>query len=658
MKWLSMLSRRTGQGHHPARGYVIAALILSILTMSLPPALHAQDAEPAYVDFSFDQVELRLLAKLVGEMTGRRFVVDNAVTGPVTIVSPDRIRADETLPLFLSVLESSGYSVVDRSGVLHVVPLPEGGTLVAPVVGSDGVSLPYGVVTKIIKLDHISATEIRKALQAMVRGAEDGAMAAVPSSNHLIITDTAESIRRIDEIVAELDQPGAARLTEVIPLEHAGAREVANQVMTAMKGAISAGSALSRQMRQVTTGDSALPVGMTIVAAEHANSVILVGTPVQIAEAREVIKTIDVESSTGTGRLNAIFLNYLSAVEASTNLNALLSKTLANDQQRRIAIEPNMSNNALLVDASPRDFQLIQDLVKQLDTAPQKVMVEILIAEIAEGESLDFGVNWSTVEQPREDSLTIVGRSRPGDTDIVSDLITEGITPQGLAVGVARGTMELADGTVVPNIAAMVTALAQDRDITIHANVPLMAQNNREASVSVVENIPILTSTIEGGAGTARDVIQNIERIDVGIELTFTPHVNPDREVLMELNPSIEAIIDESTGGMAFTPTIARREVSTTVTVPDNATVVISGLIREDVITELNKVPILGDIPLLGHLFRHTVDRKQRTNLMIMVTPHVVDNMETADHLREHLDAVAASEELAGALGFPSPDKE
>ncbi|MEI8351613.1 MAG: type II and III secretion system protein, partial [bacterium] len=160
-------------------------------------------------------------------------------------------------------------------------------------------------------------------------------------------------------------------------------------------------------------------------------------------------------------------------------------------------------------------------------------------------------------------------------------------------------------------------------------SIPLVSQNNKEASVSVVNNIPILKSTIQGGSGTARDVIQNIERLDVGIKLKLTPHVNPSNEVCMVLNPSIEAIIDAGTAGQ-YTPTIAKREVSTTVTVPDGRTIVISGLIREDRSNVVRKIPLLGSIPLIGVLFRHTVESKQRTNLIIFVTPRVMSNDATA----------------------------
>ena len=146
--------------------------------------------------------------------------------------------------------------------------------------------------------------------------------------------------------------------------------------------------------------------------------------------------------------------------------------------------------------------------------------------------------------------------------------------------------------------------------------------------MSVVENIPILKSVIEGGTGADRDVIQNIERLDVGIQLTVKPRVNPNREITLELNPIIEAIIQESSDGTPLTPTIARREVKSTLTMPEQATVMISGLMREDIIEEERKVPILGSIPILGMLFRSTTDSKQKTNLLIFVTPYLVTDLE------------------------------
>ena len=173
----------------------------------------------------------------------------------------------------------------------------------------------------------------------------------------------------------------------------------------------------------------------------------------------------------------------------------------------------------------------------------------------------------------------------------------------------------------------------------------------------MVENIPILKSSVEG-SGSDRDYIQNIERLDVGIKLKLTPQVNPDREIRLELNPSIESVVEESSEALRYTPTIAKREVQTTVTIPDRSTVILSGLIREDTSKLTTKVPLLGDLPLLGWLFRSTSDVKKRTNLLIFVTPRIVTDMQMAEKEKARLERAASLQGAREALDEPSPAAE
>lgn len=624
--------------------------LLLLLTASLLAAVRVGTCEElsgTYVNFSFDQADIRLLAKLVGEMTGRRLVIDDQVSGKVTVVTPPRIPVEEVFPLFLSILEASGFSVVEKEGVSHVVPLPEKAVESGRILGPGDETKAEGLITKVLRLEHISAMDLKKTLEPMVRGGKAGALEAFGPTNHLIITDTAESVRRIERIIAEMDKPGAARIVEFIRLDHASPEDVAAQLLAAMRGGDTSARAVGRHMDRLAGGTGGVPVDIVIVPAPQAKGLVILGTTVQLGEVRRVVEMMDVSSESGYGRLNAIFLKYLPAEEAAKSLNGLLTKTAEKDQRARIAIEANTPNNALLVDASPGDFDYVKALVSQLDQVPQQVMVEILIAEVAMGKNLDLGVEWSTIEIPTEGKTTTIGRSRPGETDDIMELVTKNVFPQGLSIGVARGTYLDANGILQPRIPVLLRALAQNRDVNILAGIPLRAQNNTEASVSVVENIPILRSTIEGGSGTARDVIQNIDRVDVGIKLRFTPHVNPDREVTMQLNPSIEAIVDEGPSGTQFAPSIAKREVSTTVTLPDRATIIISGLIREDRVKVVRKVPLLGDIPLLGWLFRSTSDNRQRTNLLIFVTPHIV----TEEHETVEVDQALLRR---SGIGLPS----
>jgi len=209
--------------------------------------------------------------------------------------------------------------------------------------------------------------------------------------------------------------------------------------------------------------------------------------------------------------------------------------------------------------------------------------------------------------------------------------------PQGLTVAAATGARLDADGNVVVAFPGGITISGNKRedDIRILSKALLPARNNREAELNFGKNIPLLKSTISGGTGSARDVIQNIEREDVGVTFKIVPHINPNREVNLELSFSIEAIIDDGPSGTAFTPTFAKRDVTTTVTVQDTRTIVLSGLVREDKTKIVQKIPLLGDIPLLGHLFRNTIEGTERVNLLIFVTPHVAEDLEEAQAIQK-----------------------
>ena len=191
--------------------------------------------------------------------------------------------------------------------------------------------------------------------------------------------------------------------------------------------------------------------------------------------------------------------------------------------ERDIAIEPSIANNALLVDASPQDFEYVRRLVERLDMMPQQVLVEVLIAEINLEKGLDLGVEWFGLDQVDDgENVGGFGRTRYGDSDSMMSLLSEGVFPQGLAMGVLSGTFTGPDGKEYNHIPVYLKAVAGNRYLKILSNIPLWAQNNLEASVSVVENIPILKSSVEG-SGSDRDFIQNIERLDVGIKLKLTP---------------------------------------------------------------------------------------------------------------------------------------
>ncbi|MDD5678963.1 MAG: type II secretion system secretin GspD [Kiritimatiellae bacterium] len=609
-------------------------------------------AGDTFVNFNFDQVDIRFLVKLVGDLTGKRFVIDKEIDGKVTVVTPPQIPLSEVYPLFISILEAAGCAVVEREGISRIVTRDKRVTPIAPVMGENEQTPADGVITKVIHIDNLRAADVRRLLEPMVDQGKSGAMGVLETTNHLIITDIAASIRRIEQIIAQIDKPGMARTTELYVLRFADAAGIATELNQAMTSADSKQETQGEQLRQRLpktaeggTTVAALPSDAVVVAAPHSNSLILVGTPGQIAELKRIIATMDSEPRSGYGHLQAIFLKYLSSDEAAKTLTALISKRAEKPQNQKISIESNLDNNALLVDAAPEDFKMVKELIEQIDLPPQRVLVEVMIAELTLSDGSSLGAELLVGGNVSQGSTVAVGgmHTSEGDDTLMSQ-ITSGTVPDGLTFGVAQGSYTDSDGNVVPYFPALINIIAIQKKgkFKILSNIPLWSQNNQPATVTIGKNIPMLKSTVSSGAGTAKDYIDNIDRVDVGIKLAVTPHINPNREVLMKLNPRIEAILVESTGGKAFTPTIAKREVTTTLTVPDGDTIVISGLMREDTVTSDRKIPYLGSIPLLGWLFHTKSEAVERTNLLIFVTPHVATKAASARALTDMIKSKTA----------------
>lgn len=588
----------------------------------------------SYFSFESTEVDIPAFVHIVGEITGRKFVLGSGVEGKITVISP-KVRKQDVYPLFLSILESSGCSVVQDGDVLRVVKVADRPTLVGSIIGVGEATPETGVVTKVYRIQHVSASAMRKMLEPKVRSGRDGAVYAIDETNHLIVTDTAESIRKIDRLIEEIDLPSSARLTEVISLNYASAVDVARELNEAMAESQTRGERFRRRLpAPVGIREDARRQSTVVVASPHANKLLLVGSEAQIEELKETISHIDVDTPPGQGGLNPIFLSYLSAEDAAKNLKALLrTDNAAEDgkkQRRHIAIEADSVNRALLVDASPGDFEMVRKLIKQLDRAPLQVMIEVLIAEITVGDSFDMGVQMAGVDAPSKAGDTVPFGSSVASSEEANllNFVEQQMFPGGLTIGVAHGTRLDAEGNVVvayPGI-ININAIKEDSRFDVRADPTLVTLNNEEASFSIVNDIPILTSVIEGGPGTSRDVIQNIERADVGIKLSLTPHIITNGLVKMKLNPSIEAVINAGPEGTPFTPTIAKREASTSVIVKDGEMIVIAGLTREDKRETVRRVPVLGSIPLVGWLFSRTIEGEEKTNLLIFVTPTIISN--------------------------------
>ena len=659
--------------------YAVAASAATVLAQTPAAASPEPAAAPAsasvrtaesedFLLFNFEQVDIRLFTQIVGTFTGRRFVVAEDVAGKITVVSP-KVSRESAYPLFVGVLESSGFTVQREGEIDRIVRLPERKTGMGAIV-ADGDEKPrYGLVTRIMHLEHVNASEMRKMLEAHLQRKDS--VSALDETNQLILTDTAEGVQRVEDLVKHLDKPGMARVMEVIPLEHADAVALARQIGAAYAQTQSRAEQLLTRIPGAEGPAQAVSAmsAPTIVPAEHANRLIVTGTAKQVEQIRELVRQMDISAPTGRSALNVVLLSYLKAEDVAKNLTTLLEKsavqTAAASNKRHLSIEAVPANNALLVDAAPEDFLEVKRLVESLDIMPQQVHISVLIAEIASGDAETLGVAITALNAP--DSVgdnAFAGASRlhadSASGDGILSSISQGVFGEGLTFGIAHGSHLDAAGNIVADYPAIfnLDMIRRNSKVKILSDTSLGAQNNHPAEVAIVDNIGVLESTVSG-SGADRDFIQNIKRMDVGVKVNMTPYIIPGGLVKVELEPSIEAVTD--TGGSdQYVPTISKRMVKTTMTVPDGQTIVIAGLTRNDESEIKKKVPLLGDIPLLGWLFRWNSKSATKTNILIFVTPTIMTDVADAVAVRQALEAKSGivAESLAEELKAPAPEKE
>lgn len=602
----------------------------------------ANQIEGDTIMFNFEQVDVRVFAQVVGGFIGKRYTVAEDVQGTLTVISPNVSRKDAE-KLFSAVLESSGFTLVRDGDMNRIVALPEKIANMGTIVTDEGTTPEYGLVTRIMRLNHVSVVEMSKMLELQLNRKD--VVSTLEETNHLIITDTVSSVKKIEELVKELDKPGMARSTEVISLKHANAAELARQIMASFADNPSRAQQLTDRMAAGTAYANSVSMSVpTIVASTHSNGLVVTGTQRQIQAVKDLVAKLDIPAPSGRSSFNIIALNYIKAEDIAKNISTVVEKFAAGNGDtsliRRVAVEAIAESNTLLVNATPEDFKAIETVIKALDVKPKQVHISVLIAEVSEGDLDKLGVTITALNAPEsigKNAFAGATRSAADNAGLLTQL-SSGMFGQGLTFGIAHGSYTDANGNIVTDYPGVfnIDAIKGNDKVKILANPSLGAQNNVEAEVSVVDNIPITEATITG-SGSDRDVIQNITRMDVGVKLTMTPHIIPDGIVQLELEPSIEAVTDKGISS-DYAPTISKRKVKTTVMVEDGKTIVIAGLMRNDTAEVKKKIPLLGDIPLLGWLFRWNSTEEKKTNILIFVTPTVISDAAAAEALRTDLE--------------------
>ncbi len=551
------------------------------------------------------------------------------------MISPTKIPLNEVYKVFESILEVRGFVAVPAGKVTKISQKREGAKRnIKTQVGGDLAQIvpEDTIITQLIPLEYAEVEKIRNALGQLF--SKDASVIPYPTTNTLIVTDVSSNIHRLLRIIKELDIPGYETKITVVPLRYAAAENLASELSQVIEeaGKVPGGPPTPRRRRQDQIESTEKLV--KIIPDNRTNSLIVLANEDDTKRVEDLIKRLDVE--TERTNIHVYFLRNTNSEYMAKVLNNIVSKRKPEGGEIPILISEEAGTNSLIIDATQEDYASLVKIIEKLDIVRDQVLVEVLIAEVSYEDTFELGVEWIGLDNDGKgfpDIKTMgtgrnnaegFGEMQFGDGGLSSYASSgEGIASSGLK-GASIGFVQkmAGSGTSLPDFAVMLHALQTNADVNILATPQILTMDNEEASIKVVRNIPYL-SKIEIGTDNNQDY-QDVEYKDVGIELTITPHISKEQMVRLEIEQKISSLVSEQTSGIRLTPETFDRETKTAVIVKDNHTIVIGGLVRDDQEDNVSKVPILGDIPLLGLLFRKSSTRKLKNNLLVFITPRVV----------------------------------
>ncbi|MBI5461595.1 MAG: type II secretion system secretin GspD [Gammaproteobacteria bacterium] len=590
--------------------------------LALAMALAWQSAWATSVTLNLKDADLSALIGTVAEVTGTNFIVDPRVKGKVTVVSSKPMESDEVYQVFLSILKVHGYAAVPSGSVVKIVPDVNAKAEGVPSATDKEPGRGDEVVTRVIEVNNVSAAQLVPILRPLVP--QQGHMAAYPGTNVLIISDRAENIERLVSIVRRMDQQSDNEI-EVMPLQYASAAEVVRII-----------GALNKPQPGIpqAAGNEA-----SVIADERTNSVLIGGDKADRLRLRMVISHLDTPLERG-GNTHVIYLKYAKAEDLVKVLTGV-STSIAQEQKGgaqaagggggggtraqsgELSIQADEAANALVINAAPDVYRSLESVIRQLDIRRAQVHVEAVIAEINTDKTMELGVQWRGTDGLNGagaiggTNFTGVGA---GINDVAANPLASGA---GLSVGYFEGTTKIL-GKEILNLGVLVKALASDSDTNILSTPNLVTLDNQEAEIVVAQNVPFVTGSYSstGAAEGATNPFQTIQREDVGLKLKVKPQINEGDAIKLEIEQEISSVgVKPQDAADIFTN---KRSIKTSVMVDDKQMIVLGGLIDDNLTETVQKVPLLGDLPVLGNLFKARKTNKTKRNLMVFLQPSIL----------------------------------
>ncbi|MDY6943024.1 MAG: type II secretion system secretin GspD [Pseudomonadota bacterium] len=568
--------------------------------LSLGNAVHA--TEP--VTLNLQDADLEAVIQTVGRITGKNFVIDPRVKGKATVVSSRPMSPDEVYQVFLSVLEVHGYAAVEEGNTVKIVPDVNARQSATPVVfGQQAAPARYSLVTRVIALRNVPAAQLVPVLRPLVP--QNGHVAAYPETNVLIISDAASNVERLVNIVRSVDQP-THNQAEVIQLEEASAVDLV-RVLKSLSGDAQGGPSL--------------------VADERTNSIILGGDPAARLRLRALIRHLDAPVS-DTGGTHVAYLRFAKAEELAPIIETVLTREkkpnagTTQTSEGVARVQAYEATNALVISASPDQLTMAKRIVRELDIRRPQVLVEAIIAEVGADTSKELGFQWlvnDVTDNFGTISLTNFTNAGMSLAQLGAAVVAEEIPPVGRGLSLALG-----DFGGDNDWGVLVQALAADTDTNVLSMPSLLTLDNEEAEIIVGQNVPFITGqfTNTGAVEGASNPFQTIQREDIGLTLRITPQINEDATVQLDVEQEVSSIAPDS--GRAADLITTKRSIKTSVLVDTGATIVLGGLIDDKLNKREQRVPVLGDVPVLGALFRFRDAQVIKRNLMVFLRPSIL----------------------------------
>lgn len=619
--------------------FACCLLGISLLTSNIV------SAEQNQITLNLKEADIRALISTVSKFTGKNFVVDPRVKAKVTVVSSKTMSENEVYEVFLSVLQVHGYAAVPVGSIIKIVPEVNAKQGPLPVVrGTNNSNGGDQLITKVITLDHVPAAQLVPILRPLVP--QQGHLAAYNPTNTLIVTDHAANIKRLIKIIRNIDRPESDEL-EIIPLKHASASELVRILNSLQSGG---GGSKAPSTKKIT-----------LASDDRTNSILMSGERSSRLKIRATIAHLDTPLDNEAGNTHVIYLKYAKAKDMVTILTGVQKnqdkakkkvsgKAMASVKNVEADIQADDSTNALIITAGPDVVRRMKSIIRQLDIRRAQVLVESIIAEISNNNSKEFSSQFVVGGDNTGGSNNVpVGASNFGGTGGIIGLLSgdpstiAGAIGDGITFGVGSG-----EGT---RFGFLLKALSADAATNILSTPSVVTMDNQEAEIVIAQNVPFLTGSFTTAADGASNPFQTVERQDVGITLKVTPQINEGSTIKLDIDQEVSNVSQSSAsnGGIITN----KRSITTSVLVEDGEILVLGGLIDDQLRDSVSKVPLLGDIPLLGWLFRSHTTSKEKQNLMVFMRPSIMRTANAAAYqTNQKYNFLRAQQINAGENGF------